>query len=100
MHLPPSPLLPPGLDSAEIVSQMRAAHAADPAGSTAGVDVVTGGVGDMQQVRCSCLGAAPAGPKAPPCMHARPPIPSWLFKRCNGVAPRCPCSWASSKLSK
>ncbi|KAL4423331.1 hypothetical protein ABPG77_006126 [Micractinium sp. CCAP 211/92] len=39
-----------GLDSAEIVSQMRAAHAADLAGSTAGVDVVTGGVGDMQQL--------------------------------------------------
>ena len=40
-----------GLDSAEIVSQMRAGHAADPAGTTAGVDVLTGAVGDMKQVR-------------------------------------------------
>eukprot|EP00887_Chlorella_sp_A99_P007942 scaffold12.g7942.t1 len=38
-----------GLDSAEIVSQLRAAHAAEPASSTAGVDVITGGVGDMRQ---------------------------------------------------
>lgn len=30
---------------------MRAAHAADPEAATAGVDVVTGGVGDMRQVR-------------------------------------------------
>ena len=29
------------------MSQLRAAHAADPAGATAGVDVVVGGVGDM-----------------------------------------------------
>jgi len=36
----------PGLDSAELISQLRAAHAAD--GATAsGVDVITGGVGDM-----------------------------------------------------
>ncbi|PSC74428.1 T-complex 1 subunit beta [Micractinium conductrix] len=39
-----------GLDSAEIVSQMRAAHSANPDGTTAGVDVVTGGLGDMQQL--------------------------------------------------
>lgn len=37
-----------GLDSAEIVSQMRAAVAADPDGATAGVDVVSGGAGDMR----------------------------------------------------
>ena len=37
-----------GLDSAEIVSQMRAAIAADP-GSAAGVDVISGGVGSMDE---------------------------------------------------
>lgn len=39
-----------GLDSAEIVSQLRAAHAAAPDATAAGVDVVSGGVGDMKQV--------------------------------------------------
>ncbi|KAI3425807.1 hypothetical protein D9Q98_007782 [Chlorella vulgaris] len=39
-----------GLDSAEIVSQLRAAHAAEPDASNAGVDVTIGGVGDMQQL--------------------------------------------------
>jgi T-complex protein 1 subunit beta len=38
-----------GLDSAEIVSQMRAAIAADPADACVGVDVVSGGVGDMKE---------------------------------------------------
>jgi T-complex protein 1 subunit beta len=39
-----------GLDSAEIVSQMRAAHAAAPDAAVAcGVDVTSGGVGDMSQ---------------------------------------------------
>ena len=37
-----------GLDFAEIVSQMRAANAADPS-STMGVDVVSGSAGDMRQ---------------------------------------------------
>ncbi|KAK9821984.1 hypothetical protein WJX81_002760 [Elliptochloris bilobata] len=38
-----------GLDSAELISQLRAAHAAD--GATAsGVDVITGGVGDMNKL--------------------------------------------------
>jgi chaperonin GroEL (HSP60 family) len=46
------PFLHAGLDSAEIVSQLRAAHAAEPDASNAGVDVTIGGVGDMQQV-CS-----------------------------------------------
>jgi hypothetical protein len=36
----------PGLDSAELISQLRAAHAADSA-TASGVDVITGGVGDM-----------------------------------------------------
>ena len=51
---PPAPhhIQPTGLDSAEIVSQMRAAHAADPDTSAAGVDVVTGGVGNMKEVCC------------------------------------------------
>ena len=35
-----------GLDSAEIVSQLRAAHAHD-ADTHMGVDVLTGGIGDM-----------------------------------------------------
>jgi len=39
-----------GLDAAEIVSQMRASVASDPDGSCAGVDVVTGGVGDMREL--------------------------------------------------
>ncbi len=55
-----------GLDSAEIVSQMRAAHAADPDGATAGVDVITGGVGSMKErgifeafkVKCAALMSA------------------------------------------
>lgn len=34
-----------GLDSAELVSQLRAAHAKGD--SLSGVDVITGGVGDM-----------------------------------------------------
>ena len=38
--------VPTGLDSAELISQLRAAHAADSATSS-GVDVITGGVGDM-----------------------------------------------------
>jgi hypothetical protein len=47
-HLPACLPASAGLDSAEIVSQMRAAHAADPEAATAGVDVVIGGVGDMR----------------------------------------------------
>ena len=53
--LPPPPphrvLAPPrpGLDSAELVSRLRAAHAAEPESSAAGVDVITGGVGDMNE---------------------------------------------------
>jgi T-complex protein 1 subunit beta len=38
-----------GLDSAEIVSQMRAAHAENPNGTTAGVDVIAGECGDMKE---------------------------------------------------
>ena len=38
--------MPTGLDSAELISQLRAAHAADSA-TASGVDVITGGVGDM-----------------------------------------------------
>ncbi len=38
-----------GLDSAELVSQMRAAHASDEH-TRAGVDVVRGVTGDMQEL--------------------------------------------------
>ena len=38
-----------GLDSAELVSQLRAAHA-EGGGSRAGVDVIEGRMGDMQQL--------------------------------------------------
>ena len=38
-----------GLDSAEMISQLRAAHAADSA-TASGVDVITGGVGDMSKL--------------------------------------------------
>ena len=38
-----------GLDSAELVSQMRAAHASE-ADTRAGVDVVRGMTGDMQEL--------------------------------------------------
>lgn len=38
----------PGLDSADIVSRLRAAHAADPQGARTGVDILTGGLGDMR----------------------------------------------------
>lgn len=49
----PSIYLPPltpfsGLDSADIVSRLRAAHAADPQGARTGVDILTGGLGDMR----------------------------------------------------
>lgn len=47
--LHPFPLTPlPGLDSADIVSRLRAAHAADPQGARTGVDILTGGLGDMR----------------------------------------------------
>lgn len=39
-----------GLDSAEIVATLRAAHGADPAGTRMGVDVIAGGAGDMSQL--------------------------------------------------
>ena len=39
---------------------MRAAHAADPDGATAGVDVTTSGLGDMRQVGRRTLRLAPA----------------------------------------
>lgn len=94
----PAPLLraPPcatGLDSAEIVSQLRAAHAADPDSARAGVDVVTGGVGDMQQVRLADCEAVQAGTSlrpgrrralhaavasVPSLAHALPPTPTCL----------------------
>lgn len=38
-----------GLDSAEIVSHLRAAHAANPETTGAGVDVISGGMGDMRE---------------------------------------------------
>ena len=38
-----------GLDSAEMISQLRAAHAADSA-TASGVDVITSGVGDMSKL--------------------------------------------------
>jgi hypothetical protein len=84
-----------GLDAAEIVSQMRAAHAADPDTTAAGVDVVTGSVGDMQQVRLEGRpvgGAQPGGAPRCACIPAQAPIPSLL------CAP--PCRWASSRLSR
>ncbi|KAJ1701263.1 hypothetical protein LUZ63_001042 [Rhynchospora breviuscula] len=40
-----------GLDSAELVSQLRAEHHKE--GSNAGIDVITGGVGDMQKLGIS-----------------------------------------------
>ena len=49
-----------GLDSAEIVANLRAAHGADPA-SRMGVDVVLGEAGDMKELgifeafRCAAL---------------------------------------------
>ena len=39
-----------GLDSADLVSKLRAAHAADEDTTRSGVDVLTGGVGDMAQL--------------------------------------------------
>lgn len=36
-----------GLDAADAVARLRAAHAADPDGTTAGIDVTAGGVGCM-----------------------------------------------------
>lgn len=39
-----------GLDSAELVSQLRAAHASEGAGCRAGVDVLEGHTGDMRQL--------------------------------------------------
>ena len=44
-----TPTLRAGLDSAELVSQMRAAHASE-ADTRAGVDVVRGMTGDMQEL--------------------------------------------------
>lgn len=38
-----------GLDSAEIVSHLRAAHAANPETTGTGVDVISGGMGDMRE---------------------------------------------------
>lgn len=38
-----------GLDSADLISQLRASHAHDP-GSRQGVDVITGGAGDMSKL--------------------------------------------------
>jgi hypothetical protein len=42
-------MLGAGLDSAELVSQLRAAHAGDSA-SRAGIDVILGEMGDMKQL--------------------------------------------------
>jgi len=39
-----------GLDSADIVATLRAAHGADPQGSRMGVDVIAGAAGDMAQL--------------------------------------------------
>lgn len=39
-----------GLDSADIVSRLRAAHAAAPDACRAGIDIEKGTVGDMQEV--------------------------------------------------
>lgn len=41
---------PLGLDSADLVSKLRAAHAADEDGTRSGIDVLTGGVGDMTKL--------------------------------------------------
>lgn len=38
-----------GLDSADIVSKMRAAHAANPDSNAAGIDILTGACGDMKE---------------------------------------------------
>lgn len=42
-------VLAAGLDSADLISQLRASHAHD-AKSRLGVDVLTGGAGDMSQL--------------------------------------------------
>lgn len=39
-----------GLDSADIVATLRAAHGADPESTHMGVDVIAGGAGDMSQL--------------------------------------------------
>ena len=39
-----------GLDAAEVVANLKAAHAADPDGCRAGVDVLTGETGDMRDL--------------------------------------------------
>lgn len=39
-----------GLDSADIVSTLRAAHGADPTSTRQGVDVIAGGAGDMERL--------------------------------------------------
>lgn len=39
-----------GLDSAELVSKLRAGHAADEDTTRSGIDVLTGGVGDMSKL--------------------------------------------------
>jgi len=39
-----------GLDSADIVATMRAAHGQDPEGTTSGVDIVKGAAGDMRDL--------------------------------------------------
>ena len=38
------------MDSADLVSRLRADHAADEQGSRSGIDVLTGGVGDMSSL--------------------------------------------------
>lgn len=39
-----------GLDSADLVSKLRASHAEDENGTKSGIDVLTGGVGDMSKL--------------------------------------------------
>jgi chaperonin GroEL (HSP60 family) len=39
-----------GLDSADIVSTLRAAHGADPTSTRMGVDVIAGEAGDMKEL--------------------------------------------------
>jgi T-complex protein 1 subunit beta len=39
-----------GLDSADIVATLRAAHGADPGASRMGVDVIAGAAGDMREL--------------------------------------------------
>jgi T-complex protein 1 subunit beta len=39
-----------GLDSADIVSTLRAAHGADPSSTRMGVDVIAGEAGDMKEL--------------------------------------------------